>query len=64
MPKVFVKITKAHMIARCLYDNSKLEQELLMFDKINNLIANRCDIVIDKSVYNEEELCSQIIDKL
>lgn len=63
-PKVFICLSKAYLIARSKYDAHKLEQELLLFDRINKLISINCDVVIDKGVNSVEELVKQIIEHL
>ena len=64
MPKVFIALSKAHLIAKSKWDMNKLEQELLMFDKIDNLAKQNCDIVIDKGVKSVEEICEEILSQL
>ena len=64
MPKVFIALSKAHLIARSKWDMNRLEQELLMFDKIDNLIKQNCDIVIDRGVKSVEEICEEILAQL
>ena len=63
--KVFVCLPKAYFVARNNSgDFNKLEQELLLFDKINKLVSINCDIVIDKEVKSIEDISKEIIDKL
>ena len=64
MPKVFVALSKAHLIAKSKWDTNKLEQELLMFDKIDNVVKQNCDIVIDKGVKSVDEICEEIVNQL
>lgn len=64
MPKVFVCLSKSHMIARSKFDSHRLEQELLLFDKINRLISINCEIVMDRDVKTVEEIVQHIIEKL
>ncbi len=63
--KVFVMLPKAYFVARNNGgDINKLEQELLMFDKINKLVSINCDMVVDKEVKSIEDISKEIIDKL
>ena len=63
--KVFVMLPKAYFVARNNGgDINKLEQELLLFDKINKLVIINCDIVVDKEVKSVEDISKEIIDKL
>ena len=64
MPKVFIMLSKAHLIAKSKWDISRLEQELLMFDKIDNLIKLNCDIVVDKGIKSVDEICQEIVSQL
>ena len=51
-------------MAKIRSDNSRLEQELLLFDKINKLISINCQIVLERDVKTVEEICAEIIEKL
>lgn len=65
MTKVFVLITKAHFVARYKSDDKyRLEQELVLFDKVNNLISSKCDMTINKEVKSVQDMCAEILDKL
>ena len=64
MPRVFVTLSKAHLIARSKWDVNRLEQELLIFDKVDNLVKQNCDIVIDKGVKSVKEVCDEILNQL
>lgn len=64
MPRVFIVLSKAHLIARSKWDTNRLEQELLLFDKIDNLIKQNCDIVVDKGVKSVNEICEEILSQL
>lgn len=64
MPKVFIALSKAHLIARSKWDMNRLEQELLLFDKIDNLIKQNCDMVVDKGVKSVSEICEEILAQL
>ena len=61
MPKVFIVLSKAYLIARYKRDINRLEQELLLFDKVDGFIKETCDIVIDKGIKSPEEICCEII---
>jgi hypothetical protein len=45
-------------------DINRLEQELLLFDKINKLVEINCDIMVDMGVKSIDEVCNEIIDNL
>ena len=63
--KVFIYLPKAYFVARNnVGDVNKLEQELLLFDKINKLVSINCDIVIDKEVKSVEDISKEIINNL
>lgn len=64
IPKVFICLSKSYLVARTQYDSFKLEQELLMFDKINGLIKDNCNIIIDKDYQNIEQVVKNIINEL
>ena len=64
MPKIFIELSKAYLIARSKWDINKLEQELLMFDKVDNLVKQNCDIVVDKGVKSVEDICKEILSQL
>ena len=64
IPKIFVRLSKSYMVARFTSDTYKLEQELLMFDKINKLIEINCDVVIDKDIKSIADIAKQIISDL
>ena len=64
MPRVFVLLSKAHLIARSKWDANKLEQELLMFDKVDSLVKQNCDIVVDKGAKSVEDICKEIVSQL
>lgn len=64
MPKIFIGVSKAFLIARSKNDVNRLEQELLMFDMVDNLVKQNCDIVIEKGVMSPEEICREILSKL
>ena len=63
MPRVFISLSKAHLIARSKWDMNRLEQELLMFDKIDKLVKQNCNIIIDKGVKSIEEVCQEILSQ-
>lgn len=63
--KIFVVLPKAYFVAK--YSNcdmGKLEQELLMCDKINKLTKTYSDMTIDKSVKTTDDMMKEILDKL
>ena len=41
-----------------------VEQELLLFDKINKLVSINCDNIINKETKSIEDISKEIIDKL
>jgi hypothetical protein len=63
--KVFVNLSKSYFMAHLTTeDKYKIEQELLMFDKINQLIKINSHITIDKDINTVEQIASQIILQL
>lgn len=63
--KVFVLLSKAYFVARTkTEDFHKLEQELVLFDKINKLIEINCNIIIEKEIKSIEEIGEEIIKKI
>lgn len=63
IPRVFIELSKAHLIARSKWDMNKLEQELLMFDRIDRLVKQNCNIVIDKGIKSAEEIVEEILSQ-
>jgi len=64
MPKIFIALPKSYFVAKFKADNNRLEQELLLFDKINKLISINCEIVMDKGTRAIEDICGEILAKL
>jgi hypothetical protein len=63
--KIFIYLPKSYFVARNnIGDINRLEQELLLFDKINKLVEINCDIMVDMGVKSIDEVCNEIIDKL
>ena len=63
--KIFIYLPKGYFVARNnVGDANKLEQELLLFDKINKLVEINCDIMIDKDIKSVDDTCNEIIEKL
>jgi hypothetical protein len=42
---------------------NKLEQALLMFDRIDRLVKQNCNIVIDKGIKSAEEIAEEILSQ-
>ena len=63
--KIVIYLPKSYFVARNnIGDINRLEQELLLFDKINKLVEINCDIMVDMGVKSIDEVCNEIIDKL
>ena len=63
--KIFVALPKAYFVAKGSGSNvDKLEQELLMYEKINKLTSNYSDIVINKDVKTIEDMVKEILNEL
>lgn len=63
--KVFLKLPKAHLIAnRKSKEANILEQELLLFDKINELISINCNITVDSITTNVNQISDDILKEL
>ncbi|MFQ6724343.1 MAG: hypothetical protein ACLRFE_03320 [Clostridia bacterium] len=60
--KIFLFLPKAYFVARGKNeDKYRMEQDLLMFDKLNKIVSLNCDICIDKSVKTLDEISNEII---
>jgi len=65
LTKVFVKLSKSYLVAKIKKeDKYKLDQELSLFEQINALIIDNCDIVIEKGAKANSDLCKEIINEL
>lgn len=63
--KIFLSISKPHFIARLKNkDKLLLEQEILMFDKINKLLELNCDFKIENISNNINEISNKILEKI
>lgn len=63
--KIFISLSKAYFVARSKSeDKYKIEQELMLYDKINKLISSNCELEISKDIKSVEEIGKEIIDKL
>jgi len=62
--KVFISLSKSYFIAKNSKDMYKLEQELLMMDKINQLVGLNCHITIEKNIQSVQQLSYEIINQL
>lgn len=60
--KVCLMLSKSFLVAKINKDNKhKIEQELCMFDEINGLIKNNCDMVVEKQIKTNEQIVQEII---
>ena len=64
MSKIFVTLPKSYLVAKFKADSRRLEQELLLYDKINKLISINCDIVVDRGAVDIEDMCYEILKKI
>ncbi len=63
--KIFINLSKSHFVVRSKIDDKyRIEQELLMYDKINKLITINCDMVIEKEMLTIEEMINEINKKI
>jgi shikimate kinase len=63
--KVHLKLPKGYLISKIKKDDKyKLEQELIMYNQVNNLIGLRCDVVINKEVKSLQEISNEVIISL
>lgn len=60
--KAFLKLPKAHLLANAkTKDVNTLEQELLLFDKINNLISINCNITLECNTTDVNQIGDEIV---
>ncbi len=60
--KVYVELSKSYLVSKASKkDIHKLEQELCVYDEINNLIKSNCDFCINKDIKTIEQMCQEII---
>ena len=63
--KIYIRISKGYLIAKTKKDDKyKLEQELCLFDEIDGLIKDVCDISIDQDIKSVNDICDEIISYL
>lgn len=62
--KVFIELSKGYFVARYKGDKSKLEQDAVLFDKINKIVGANCNITIEKHILTIQEISSEIIKQL
>lgn len=59
--KIYISLSKAYFIAKTNQaDKYRLEQELSLFEEIDNLIKNNCDYVIEKGIKTVQQICDEI----
>lgn len=59
--KIFINLSKGYFVARANWDKHRVEQELSLFEQINKIIINNCDIVIEKEVKSTIAIKDEII---